>query len=71
MKEQTLMNMKHGMGKIAEALHNNIQNIVHINTLTQGLLETIKLMPGYKEAIDKLLENQAKQPAVDVEQKLD
>jgi|TARA_R110000787_G_scaffold2073_2_gene8514 hypothetical protein len=71
MKEQTLMNMKHDMGKIAEALHNNIQNIVHINTLTQGLLETIKLMPGYKEAIDKLLENQAKQPAVDVEQKLD
>jgi hypothetical protein len=68
MKEQTLMNMKHDMGKIAEALHNNI---VHINTLTQGLLETIKLMPGYKEAIDKLLENQAKQPAVDVEQKLD
>tara|TARA_B110000208_G_scaffold407_1_gene494 strand:+ start:229 stop:444 length:216 start_codon:yes stop_codon:yes gene_type:complete len=71
MKEQTLMNMKHDMGKIAEALHNNIQNIVHINTLTQGLLETIKLMPGYKEAIDKLLENQAKQPDVDVEQKLD
>ena len=71
MKEQTLMNMKHDMGKIAEAVHNNIQNIVHINTLTQGLLETIKLMPGYKEAIDKLLENQAKQPAVDVEQKLD
>ena len=71
MKEQTLMNIKHDMGKIAEALHNNIQNIVHINTLTQGLLETIKLMPGYKEAIDKLLENQAKQPAVDVEQKLD
>ena len=71
MKEQTLMNMKHDMGKIAEALHNNIQNIVHINTLTQGLLETIKLMPGYKKAIDKLLENQAKQPAVDVEQKLD
>ena len=71
MKEQTLMNMKHDLGKIAEALHNNIQNIVHINTLTQGLLETIKLMPGYKEAIDKLLENQAKQPAVDVEQKLD
>ena len=71
MKEQTLMNMKHDMGKIAEALHNNVQAIVHINTLTQGLLETIKLMPGYKEAIDKLLENQAKQPAVDVEQKLD
>ena len=71
MKEQTLMNMKHDMGKIAEALHNNVQAIVHINTLTQGLLETIKLMPGYKEAIDKLLGNQAKQPAVDVEQKLD
>jgi hypothetical protein len=34
-------------------------------------LETIKIMPGYEEAIKKLIEEQAKQPAVDVEQKLD
>ena len=71
MKEQTLINMKHDMGKLAQGVHNNIQNLVHINTLVQGLLETIKIMPGYEEAIKKLIEEQAKQPAVDVEQKLD
>jgi|TARA_R110000782_G_scaffold66626_1_gene135044 hypothetical protein len=71
MKEQTLINMKHDMGKLAQGVHNNIQNLVHINTLLQGLLETIKIMPGYEEAIKKLIEEQAKQPAVDVEQKLD
>ena len=63
--------MKHDMGKLAQGVHNNIQNLVHINTLLQGLLETIKIMPGYEEAIKKLIEEQAKQPAVDVEQKLD
>ena len=71
MKEQTLINMKHDMGKLAQGVHNNIQNLVHINTLLQGLLETIKIMPGYEEAIKKLIEEQAKQPTVDVEQKLD
>jgi hypothetical protein len=71
MKEQTLINMKHDMSKLAQGVHNNIQNLVHINTLLQGLLETIKIMPGYEEAIKKLIEEQAKQPAVDVEQKLD
>ena len=71
MKEKTLLNMKHDMGKLAQGVHNNIQNLVHINTLLQGLLETIKIMPGYEEAIKKLIEEQAKQPAVDVEQKLD
>ena len=71
MKEQTLINMKHDMGKLAQGVHNNIQNLVHINTLLQGLLETIKIMPGYEEAIKKLIEEQAKQSAVDVEQKLD
>jgi hypothetical protein len=71
MKEQTLINMKHDMGKLAQGVHNNIQNLVHINTLLQGLLETIKIMPGYEEAIKKLIKEQAKQPVVDVEQKLD
>ena len=71
MKEQTLINMKHDMSKLAQGVHNNIQNLVHINTLLQGLLETIKIMPGYEEAIKKLIEEQAKQPTVDVEQKLD
>jgi hypothetical protein len=56
MKEQTLLNMKHDMGKLAEAMHNTIRDLVGLNTLTQGLLQTIQLMPGYEEAIKSLQE---------------
>ncbi len=67
MKEQTLLNMKHDMGKLAQGVHNNIQNLAHINTLTQGLLETVKRMPGYEEAIKQLLEDQKQKTETDVE----
>ena len=57
MKESTLVNMKHDMGKLAEAMHNTIRDLVGINTLVQGLLETVKRMPGYEEAIADILAN--------------
>ena len=59
--------MKHDMGKIVQGMHNNTQGIVHVNTLAQGLLETIKRMPGYEEAITKLLEDQQNKPEANVE----
>ena len=58
MKESTLMNMKHDMGKIVEGMHNTIRDLRNMNTLLQGLLETVKRMPGYEEAIAKLLKEQ-------------
>jgi len=58
MKESTLMNMKHDMGKIVEGMHNTIRDLRNMSTLLQGLLETVKRMPGYEEAIAKLLEEQ-------------
>jgi len=67
MKEKTLLNMKHDMGKIVQGMRNNTQGIVHVNTLAQGLLETIKRMPGYEEAIAKLLEEQKNKPEANVE----
>ena len=67
MKEQTLINMKHDMGKLAQGVHNNIQNLVHINTMVQGLLETVKKMPGYEKAIKELLEEQKQKPETNVE----
>ena len=63
MKEQTLLNMKHDMGKLAEAMHNTIRDLVGLNTLTQGLLQTIQLMPGYEEAIKGLQERLAGEEA--------
>ena len=38
MKEQTLINMKHDMGKLAEAMHNTIRDIVGLNTLSTRLI---------------------------------
>jgi len=60
MKESTLVNMKHDMGKLAEAMHNTIRDLVGINTLVQGLLETVKRMPGYEDAIAQIMEEYAK-----------
>ena len=58
MKEQTLLNMKHDMGKLAEAMHNTIRDLVGINTLVQGLLATVKIMPGYDDAIKQLIQKE-------------
>ena len=69
MKEQTLLNMKHDMGKLAEAMHNTIRDLVGLNTLTQGLLQTVQLMPGYADAIRELTSKIAE--AGPVEPKID
>ena len=61
MKEATILNMKHDMGKLAEAMHNTIRDLVGINTLVQGLLETVKRMPGYEDAIEGILEDYKKE----------
>jgi hypothetical protein len=45
-------------------LQNTIKELVRINTLQQGILETIKRMPGYEEAIEKLLEEKREEDAV-------
>ena len=48
-----------------KALTNVIQHVMNENTqlrdLAVGTLETIKLMPGYDEAIEKLKENLIKE----------
>tara|TARA_B110000977_G_scaffold4346_1_gene6073 strand:- start:197 stop:412 length:216 start_codon:yes stop_codon:yes gene_type:complete len=69
MKEKTLINMKHDMGKLAEAMHNTIRDLVGLNTLTQGLLQTVQLMPGYADAIHELTSKIAE--AEPVEPKMD
>jgi hypothetical protein len=71
MKESTIINMKHDMGKLAEAMHNTIRDLVGLNTLAQGLLQTIQLMPGYEEAIKELLEKQAAIPPLVAPPKLE
>mgnify|MGYP003626422793 CR=1 FL=1 len=57
MKEKTLITIK----KQVESLINVSQFLINENTrlreLSVGTLETVKLLPGYQEAIDQLKKN--------------
>ena len=60
MKESTLLEMQNKI----KALTNVIQHLINENTqlrdLAVGTLETLKLMPGYDEAIENLKESLTK-----------
>ena len=60
MKESTLLEMQ----KKIKALTNVVQHLMNENTqlrdLAVGTLETLKLMNGYEEAIEKLKESLTK-----------
>ena len=60
MKESTLLEMQ----KKIKALTNVVQHLMNENTqlrdLAVGTLETLKLMDGYEEAIEKLKESLTK-----------
>ncbi len=61
MKESTLIEMQNKI----KALTNIAQQLINENTqlrdLAVGTLETLKLMPGYDEAIEKLKESLTKE----------
>ena len=60
MKEQTLLEMKNKVEATTRVLQQMINEIMHLRELGVGTLETVKLMPGYEEALEKLKENMLK-----------
>jgi peptidyl-tRNA hydrolase len=56
MKESTLIDMKKKIESIGRILQHLINETTHLRELGVGTLETIKLMPGYEEALGKLKE---------------
>ena len=60
MKEQTLIEMKNKLDAIIRVLQTVMDEQQHLTTLAAGTLETVKLMPGYEEAI-KTLTDKAKE----------
>jgi hypothetical protein len=63
MKEQTLIEIKNKvemLGKVAQKLLNETE---YLKDLAIGTLETIKLMEGYEQAINKLKEKMAEKPS--------
>ena len=54
MKESKLLEMQNKIKAMTNVLQQLISEITHLRELSVGTLETIKLMPDYKDAIDAL-----------------
>lgn len=71
MKEQTLVEMKNKVDAITRVLQQLIYEQDNLRTLTVGMMETIKAMPDYEEALqvvkDKVKEQEEKENAPKLE----
>ena len=61
MKEQTLIEMKNKIETLGLINQKMIGELSQTATIALGVLETIKHMPGYDKAIEKIKEQAAKQ----------
>ena len=61
MKEQTLIEMRNKIETLGGVANQLIKEVNNIKQLALGTLETIKQMPDYDEAINKLKEQAAGQ----------
>ena len=56
MKEQSLIEMKNKVEALIRVLQQVMNEQQHLTTLAAGTLETLKLMPGYDDAIKTMTE---------------
>ena len=64
MKESKLIEMQkkiESLGRLAELL---LQEVSTLKTLSYGMHETLKLIPGYEQAIEQIKEKVAEEPSV-------
>ena len=61
MKEQTLLEMKKKIAALTNVMREVFNEIGNLRDLSVGTLETLKLMPGYTEAIETLKTNMIEQ----------
>ena len=54
MKESKLLEMQNKIKAMTNVLQQLISEITHLRELSVGTLETLKLMPGYEDAIKAL-----------------
>ncbi len=71
MKENTLIEMKNKIEAQTRVLQQIINEISHLRELSVGTFETVKLLPGYDEAIDKLKSNIIEKNKENKEKKLE
>ena len=54
MKESKLLEMQNKIKALTNVMQQVLNEITHLRELSVGTLETLKLMPGYQDAIDAL-----------------
>ena len=54
MKESALLEMQNKIAALTRVVQQMINEMNILSTTAMGTLETVKLMPGYKDSIDKL-----------------
>ena len=60
MKESTLLEMQNKIKALTNIVQNLLSENLQLRDLSVGTLETLKLMPGYDEAIKQLKESVTK-----------
>ena len=60
MKESTLLEMQNKIKALTNVVQNLLSENLQLRDLSVGTLETLKLMPGYYEAIEQLKESVTK-----------
>ena len=61
MKESTLLEMQNKLKALTNVMQQVLTEMTHLRELSVGTLETLKLMPGYDQAIKDLQSNMEKQ----------
>jgi hypothetical protein len=61
MKEKTLIEMKNKIGSLTNVIQHLLTEVTHLRELGVGTLETLKLMPGYEDALEQLKQNMIKE----------
>ena len=61
MKEKTVFEMKNKIGSLTNVIQHLLTEVTHLRELGVGTLETLKLMPGYEDALEQLKQNMIKQ----------
>ena len=71
MKESKLLEMQNKIVALTNVAQQMINELNHLRDLSVGTLETVKLLPGYDEAIETLKSNLAKKKEEAKEKKLE
>ena len=67
MKESKLLEMQNKIASMSSVIQQLINEVMNLRELSVGTYETVKLLPGYDEAIETLKSNLEKEKEKDKE----